>query len=118
MVQEMEITKVNDGFTAQQLRDALKFGENLVGKDYLIRMNELRILGDASFVAEINGGVYLISYYVFENGRPKNPPPIRNISSLNEYMVKLTPFFNGQETVRLPVANSFWINANIKEQLG
>lgn len=100
------------------LREVLKYGEALIGDDYLKRMNEARLLGDVSFVAELEGGVYLISIYIFEEDRKKSSVPLKSIPSIKKYMERIEPLFEGSTPVRFPVANSFWINANIKEQLG
>lgn len=118
MFQELEIVKAKDGVTAEELRSVLKFGENLIGEDYLKRMREIKLFGDVSFVAEIAGGVYLISYYNFEEDRKTPSIPIKAISSLRQYMEKIEPLFEGAELKRLQVANSFWIDAQIRQQLG
>jgi hypothetical protein len=118
MVQELEIHKANDGVTAQELREVLKYGEKLIGPDYLQRMKEIGLLGDVSFVAEIRGGVYLISYYLFAEGRKKAATPLVSIPSIKQYMEKIEPLFKGSEPIRLPVANSFWIDAVVKKRLG
>lgn len=117
MHQELEITKAKDGTTAEELRRLLKEGSDLIGKEYLVRMNNLRVRGDASFVAEIQKSVYLISYYNFETERPVNPPPFDS-PNMKLYMDKLRPVFENSETIRLPIANSFWINSMIKEKIG
>ncbi len=117
MNQELEITKAKDGTTAEELRFLLKEGSELIGKEYLIRMNNLRVLGDASFVAEIKNSIYLISYYNFEVQRPVNPPPFDS-PNMKIYMDKLRPIFEHSETIRLPIANSFWIDSVIKEKVG
>ncbi len=118
MLQELEIVKAKDGVTAQELRSVLKFGEGLVGEDYLKRMKEIRLLGDVSFVAEIAGGVYLISYYNFLEKRTEPSVPLKSIPSLRQYMEKIEPHFEGAELKRLQVANSFWIDAHIQQQVG
>lgn len=117
MYQELEITKAKDGTTVEELKNILKKGSDLIGQEYLIRMNNLRILGDASFVAEIQNCVYLISYYNFETQRPQNPPPFDN-PQMKLYMDMLRPIFENSETIRLPIANSFWINSIINEKIG
>lgn len=117
MYQELEITKAKDGTKVEELKNLLKKGSELIGKEYLIRMNNLRILGDASFVAEIQNSVYLISYYNFENQRPLNPPPFDS-PHMKLYMDKLRLIFENSETIRLPIANSFWIDSVIKEKIG
>ena len=118
MLQELEIVKAKDGVTAEELRSVLKYGEQLVGADYLKRMKEIKLLGDVSFVAEISGGVYLISYYHFEEDRKISSIPLKSIPYLKQYMEKIEPLFEGAELKRLQVANSFWINAEIKQQIG
>ena len=118
MLQELEIVKAKQGVTADELRSVLKHGEVLVGEDYLKRMKEIKLLGDVSFVAEIAGSVYLISYYNFEEDRKIPTVPLKNISSLKKYMEIIEPLFEGAELKRLQVANSFWIDAQIKQQLG
>lgn len=117
MQQELEITKAKDGTTAEELKLLLKEGSDLIGNEYLVRMNKLRILGDASFVVEIQGSVYLISYYNFENKRPINPTPFDS-PNMKIYMDKLRPIFENSETIRLPIANSFWIDSVIKAKIG
>lgn len=116
--QELEIHKAKDGVTAAELREVLKFGEKLIGPDYLQRMKEIGLLGDVSFVAEISGGVYLISVYIFSDGRKKASTPLKSIPSIQKYMERIEPLFEGSEPVRLDVANSFWIDCVIKERLG
>lgn len=118
MLQELEIVKAKDGVTVEELRSVLKYGEALIGEDYLKRMKEIRLLGDVSFVAEIAGGVYLFSYYNFQEGRNTASKPLKSIPSLKQYMEKIEPLFEGAELKRLQVANSFWIDAQIMEQLG
>jgi len=118
MFQELEIVKAKDGVTADELRSVLRYGQELVGEDYLMRMKEIKLLGDVSFVAEIAGGVYLISYYNFEEGRKLPSVPLKTIASLKKYMEKIEPLFEGAELKRLEVANSFWIDAQIKQKLG
>lgn len=108
MIQEMEVTKTKPGVTAQELRDVLKYGEELIGPDYLQRMKEIGLLGDVSFVAELNGGVYLISYYLFGSERKKASAPLKSIPSVQKYMEKIEPLFAGAETIKLSPANSFW----------
>ena len=118
MTQQLEIYKAKDGVTADELREVLKYGENLIGADYLKWMAEIRLLGDVSFVAEIEGGVYLISYYLYGEDRKKASVPLKSIPSLSKYMERIEPLFEGSQPTRLPVANSFWIDASIKERLG
>lgn len=118
MLQELEIVKTKEGVTADELKAVLKYGENLVGEDYLKRMKEMKLLGDVSFVAEISGGVYLISYYLFDEGRKKPSVPLKDIATLKLYMEKIEPLFDGSVPQRYPVANSFWTDATIKQQLG
>lgn len=118
MLQQLEIYKAKDGVTAEELREVLKYGEGLIGGDYLERMKEIRLLGDVSFVAELDGGVYLISYYLFDENRKKAAAPLKSIPSIQKYMEKIEPLFEGAVPVRLPVANSFWTNASIKERIG
>lgn len=117
MYQELEITKAKDGTTVAELQTILKSAGHLIGTDYILRMNNLRVLGDTSFAAEINGAVYLISYHCFEKQRPENPPPLVDNPNMKKYMDLLRPFFEKSETVRLPVANSFWINTVINEHI-
>ncbi len=118
MYQEIEIVKARSGTLVEELRQALKAGENLIGEKYLQRMKDLRVLGDVSFVTELGGSVYLISYYHFESERPQNPPPIQNDEIFKKYINSLEPFFKGSEPIRIPVANSFWIDTVIKEKIG
>jgi hypothetical protein len=118
MVQELEIHKAKNGVTAQELREVLKYGENLIGPDYLRRMKEAKLLADVSFVAEIEDGVYLISYYLFVEGRKKSSTPLKSVPSIKQYMEKIEPLFDGSDPIRLNAANSFWIDAVIKERLG
>lgn len=118
MIQELEVVKAKDGVTSEELREVLKYGEALVGEDYLKRMKEMRLLGDVSFVAEIGGAVYLLSYYHFDDDRKKLSVPLKSIPSLKKYMERIEPLLEGSTPTRLQVGNSFWIDAHIKERLG
>ncbi len=118
MTQELEIYRAKDGVTAQELREVLKYGENLIGPDYLNRMKEIGLSGDVSFVAELEGGVYLISYYLFAVERKASATSTKDIPSVKEYMKRIEPLFEGSKPIRLPMANSFWATASIKEQIG
>ena len=118
MIQELEIYKAKPGVTAKELKEVLKYGEGLIAEDYLKRMKEVGLLGDVSFVAELEGGVYLISYYLFGSNRKEPSTPLKSIPSLNKYMERIEPLFEGAVPVRLPVGNSFWTNAQIEEQIG
>ena len=81
--------------TVAELKEVLKFGESLAGKDYLDRMKEMRLLGDSSFVAELDGGVYLISYYHWDENRKKPATDLKSIPTLKTYMEKIEPLFAG-----------------------
>lgn len=118
VIQELEIYKANDGVTAEELKKVLKYGQDLAGKDYIKRMKEMGLAGDVSFVAEIEGGVYLISFYLFPENRKPASAELKSIPTLNKYMEKIEPLFEGALPVRLNVANSFWTDASIKEQIG
>lgn len=118
MNQYLEVCKAKAGVTADELREVLKYGQDLVGADYLKRMNDTQLLGDVLFVAEIEGGVYLISYYLQGDNYTKATSPIKSIPSLAKYMERIEPIFDDESPPLPPVANSFWIDAVIKEQLG
>ncbi len=45
MLQELEIVKAKDGVTAEELRSVLRYGEKLIGEDYLKRMKVIKLLG-------------------------------------------------------------------------
>lgn len=119
MYQRMEIFKALPGVTAEELRRELKAGESAIGQDYLEYMATRGLLGDASFVAELEGGVYLVSYYLFAEDSPKKASyPSDKRPAMDAYQERLMKLFGDAKPLHLEIANSFWIDGVVKRQLG
>lgn len=118
MTQQIEVVKARPGVSADKLREMLKYGESLIGNDYLKRMKETGLVADVSFVFENDSGVYLISYYLYPGERQKPSEPLRSIPSLKQYLDQIDPLLEPSTQGRISASNSFWTDANIREQLG
>ena len=82
-------------------------------------MRKIGLIADVSFVYEEAGDVYLISYYGYCDA-PKVRPPgsYMDLPGMKEYQDVLAPFFGDNKQVRIPPANSFWIQAKVEDTLG
>jgi hypothetical protein len=118
LIKKLEIHKAKDGVTVEALTEVLKSGQDLIGKDYLKRMRESKLIGDTSFVAKLNGQVYLISFYLLSDEYERPSQPLESLPSLKNYLEKIKPLFEDSQSLQLDTANSFWTDAHILEELG
>ena len=114
--QMLEVYQAKEGTSAEEPRKALKAGESAIGEDYLAYMRQAGVIGDSSFVVELDGKVFLLSYYLF--GPSPDEKPKMEISGMQAYQETLKPFFDDSELIRRGPANSFWADVNLKGGIG
>jgi|GEM_PF-4745375 len=108
--EQIILFKARKGTSAEQLRALLKEGEELVKDGYLLWMEKINLLGDSSFVIELEGETYLASFYLYGE-KPTFEPSYEYIEGMDEYQEKLSHFFESREPdFQCEASNSFWQN--------